>query len=63
MLVIIPLDAHAQLGNNVMLAKQLGLTIIGRAGYKDMLLLAELNQPQTLKTHVESIARKLQRTQ
>ena len=58
----LPLDAHAELGNNVMLAKRLGLTITGCAGDKDMLLLAELNQPQTLQTFVETIARKLQRT-
>ena len=58
----LPLDAHPELGNNVMLAKQLGLTITGRAGDKDMLLLAELNQPQALQTLVEIIARKLQRT-
>ena len=58
----LPLDAHAELGNNVMLARQLGLTVTGRAGDKDMLLLAELNQPQTLQTLVETIARKLQRT-
>lgn len=58
----LPLDAHTELGNNVMLAKQLGLTVTGRAGNKDMLLLAELNQPQTLQTLVETIARKLQRT-
>ena len=58
----LPLDAHVELGNNVMLAKQLGLTITGRAGDKEMLLLAELNQPQTLQNLVETIARKLQRT-
>ena len=58
----LPLDAHAELGNNVMLAKRLGLTVTGRAGDKDMLLLAELNQPQTLQALVETIARKLQRT-
>ena len=58
----LPLDAHAELGNNVMLAKRLGLTITGRAGDKDMLLLAELNAPQTLQALVETIARKLQRT-
>ena len=58
----LPLDAHAELGNNVMLAKRLGLTVTGRAGDKDMLLLAELNEPQTLQALVETIARKLQRT-
>ena len=58
----LPLDAHAELGNNVMLAKQLGLTVTGRGGDKEMLLLAELNQPQALLTLVETIAHKLQRT-
>ncbi len=62
----LPLDTNAELGNNVMLAKQLGLiingNITGRAGDKDMLLLAELNAPQTLQILVETIERKLQRT-
>jgi dinuclear metal center YbgI/SA1388 family protein len=57
----LPLDAHAELGNNVMLAKQLGLNITGRAGEKDMLLLAELNSPQTLQVFAANIEAKLNR--
>ena len=57
----LPLDAHAALGNNVMLAKHLDLTITGHAGEKDMLLLAELNTPQTLQTFANSIESKLAR--
>ncbi len=58
----LPLDAHAELGNNVMLAKQLGLNITGRAGDKEMLLLAELNMPQSLQTFAKLIESKLNRT-
>lgn len=58
----LPLDAHAQLGNNVMLAKQLALNITGRAGDKEILLLAELNQPQTLQAFSGHIETKLKRT-
>ena len=57
----LPLDAHAELGNNVMLAKQLGLNITGKTGEKEMLLLAELNTPQTLQTFANLIAVKLNR--
>ena len=57
----LPLDVHAELGNNVMLAKQLGLTITGRAGEKEMLLLTELNTPQSLQTFANSIESKLNR--
>jgi dinuclear metal center YbgI/SA1388 family protein len=57
----LPLDAHAELGNNVMLAKQLGLNITGKTGEKEMLLLAELTAPQSLQAFAESIAIKLNR--
>ena len=57
----LPLDAHAELGNNVMLAKQLGLNITGRAGEKEMLLLAELNAAQSLQTFANLIETKLHR--
>ena len=57
----LPLDAHAALGNNVMLANHLDLSITGSAGEKDMLLLAELNLPITLQTFVNSIESKLAR--
>lgn len=57
-----PLDAHADFGNNVMLAKQLGLKAVGWAGDKNMLLLAELNQPLSLKDFLQMIELKLNRT-
>jgi dinuclear metal center YbgI/SA1388 family protein len=57
----LPLDAHAELGNNVMLAKQLDLNIIGKAGEKEMLLLAELFTPQSLEEFAKSIETKLNR--
>ncbi len=58
----LPLDAHPVLGNNVMLAKQLGLNVSAWAGDKNMLALAELTQPQTLESIVELIQAKLKRT-
>ena len=57
----LPLDAHSKLGNNVMLAKKLGLTVTGRAGEKEMLLLAELKSPQPLQSLVNLIETKLNR--
>ena len=57
----LPLDMHAELGNNVMLAKQLGLEITAWAGEKNMLALAELNSPQTLKEFAMLVEAKLNR--
>lgn len=57
----LPLDAHPELGNNVMLAKQLGLELTGRAGENDMLGLAELSVPQSLQALVAHIQEKLKR--
>ncbi|MES2546234.1 MAG: Nif3-like dinuclear metal center hexameric protein [Pseudomonadota bacterium] len=62
----LPLDAHAELGNNVMLAKELGLVPTGWAGQKNknepnMLLLAELSEPLPLKDFAQMIDRKLHR--
>ncbi len=58
----LPLDAHTEFGNNVMLAKQLGLAVTGWAGDKNMLLLTELSQPLSLKEFVQIIDVKLNRT-
>jgi dinuclear metal center YbgI/SA1388 family protein len=58
----LPLDAHADFGNNVMLAKQLGLEAVGWVGDKNMLLLAELSQPLSLKDFAQMIEVKLNRT-
>ena len=57
----LPLDAHSKLGNNVMLAKKLGLTVTSSAGEKEMLLLAELKSPQPLQSLVNLIETKLNR--
>jgi len=53
---------HAMLGNNVMLAKRLGLAVTSWAGEKDMLALAELNPVLTLQCFALMIESKLQRT-
>lgn len=57
----LPLDAHAELGNNVMLAKHLGLNIMGKTGEKEMLLLTELSAPQSLQAFAKSVETKLNR--
>ena len=57
----LPLDMHPELGNNVMLAKQLELAVTSWAGEKDMLALAELNPPQTLQAFAAYIEAKLKR--
>jgi dinuclear metal center YbgI/SA1388 family protein len=54
----LPLDMHPELGNNVMLAKQLGLEV---TKWAEMLALAELNQPKTLKSFAELVEKKLRR--
>ena len=58
----LPLDAHADYGNNVMLAKQLGLVATGWTGEKNMILLAELSESQSLKVFVEMLNSTLNRT-
>ena len=58
----LPLDMHPELGNNVMLTKQLGLKVTGWAGEKNMLALAELNPPQTLKEFAKLVEAQLRRT-
>ena len=63
----LPLDAHVEFGNNVMLAKQLGLTIKGWTGQKNknepnLIALAELSQPLMLKDFVETVNSTLKRT-
>ena len=57
----LPLDMHPDIGNNVMLAKQLGLTVSSWAGEKNVLALAELNRPQTLKEFAALIQANLKR--
>lgn len=54
----LPLDMHPEIGNNVMLAKQLDLTV---DSWVDMLALSELKKAQTLSSFVELVEEKLNR--
>lgn len=63
----LPLDAHLQFGNNVMLAKKLNLEITDWTGKKsknepDLIALAALSHPQLLKDFVQKIDVTLHRT-
>ena len=58
----LPLDAHAEFGNNVMLGEVLGLKIAGYLDDKNMLPWAELSEPQALQTLADLVANKLGRT-
>jgi dinuclear metal center YbgI/SA1388 family protein len=58
----LPLDAHAELGNNAQLAKRLGLVEQGRFGEQDIACYGVLQQPQTLGEFAEHITNILQRT-
>lgn len=57
----LPLDAHAELGNNVQLAKRLGLVEQGRFGEQDIACYGVLQQPQTLEEFAAHIINALQR--
>jgi dinuclear metal center YbgI/SA1388 family protein len=57
----LPLDAHPQIGNNVMLGKVLGLEIAGYLDDKNMLPFATLSAPIPLSEVTENIANKLHR--
>lgn len=57
----LPLDAHAELGNNAQLALRLGLQPQGRFGEQDIAWHGELRQPQTLGQFAENISVALQR--
>jgi len=58
----LPLDAHAELGNNAQLGKLLGLTGHGRFGEQNIAWLGSLAQPRTLTQFAQQIAHDLQRT-
>lgn len=57
----LPLDAHAELGNNAQLAKRLGLIASGRFGEQDIAWSGELQQSQTLHQFAALITQSLQR--
>jgi dinuclear metal center YbgI/SA1388 family protein len=57
----LPLDAHPEIGNNVMLGKVLGLEIAGYLDDKNMLPFATLSTPIPLSNVTENITKKLHR--
>ncbi|MDX8386457.1 MAG: Nif3-like dinuclear metal center hexameric protein [Gallionella sp.] len=58
----LPLDAHAELGNNAQLGKLLGFNAQGRFGDQDIVWLGELESPQPLAQFSKQIEHDLQRT-
>lgn len=57
----LPLDAHAELGNNAQLGKRLGFIEQGRFGEQDIACHGLLAQPQTLAQLAQTISDGLQR--
>ena len=57
----LPLDAHAELGNNAQLGKLLGLIEQGRFGEQNIACVGSLEQPLTLTQFAQQIAHGLQR--
>ncbi len=58
----LPLDAHAELGNNAQLGKLLGLVEQGRFGEQNIAWLGSLGQVQTLAQFTRQVAHALDRT-
>ncbi|MFZ1548761.1 MAG: Nif3-like dinuclear metal center hexameric protein, partial [Candidatus Nitrotoga sp.] len=58
----LPLDAHAELGNNAQLGQRLGFMEHGRFGEQGIACYGELVQAQTLAQLTQKIAHSLQRT-
>ena len=58
----LPLDAHAELGNNAQLGKLLGLVEQGRFGEQDIACLGSLEQPLSLGQFSLQIEHELERT-
>lgn len=57
----LPLDAHADIGNNVMLGKVLGFEIDGWLDDKNMIAISTLTKAQSLQAVVEGVSTKLNR--
>ncbi len=57
----LPLDAHAELGNNAQLAKQLGFIEQGRFGEQDVAMHGVLAEPQVLTQLVQRLTDRLRR--
>jgi dinuclear metal center YbgI/SA1388 family protein len=58
----LPLDAHAELGNNAQLGKLLGLVGQGRFGEQNIAWMGMLERPQPLVQFAQQVAHDLQRT-
>jgi len=58
----LPLDAHPEFGNNVMLGQVLDLKIAGYLDDKNMLPYAEMSSEQSLQVVAENVASRLGRT-
>lgn len=58
----LPLDAHAELGNNAQLGRLLGLVEQGRFGEQNIACAGALARPQTLSQFASQAALSLQRT-
>ena len=58
----LPLDAHAELGNNAQLGQRLGFVEQGRFGEQNIACYGELAQSLTLSKLAQNIAQDLQRT-
>ena len=57
----LPLDAHAEFGNNVQLGRRLGLEVQRWAGEQNLLAMADLAQPQSLGDFAQHLAASLDR--
>jgi dinuclear metal center YbgI/SA1388 family protein len=58
----LPLDAHAELGNNAQLGRLLGLVERGRFGEQNIVCQGHLESPVTLAQFASQVAHALQRT-
>ncbi len=57
----LPLDAHAELGNNAQLGERLGFSMQGRFGEQDLAMHGMLFEPQPLARLAQHVAERLQR--
>ncbi|MDZ4141675.1 MAG: Nif3-like dinuclear metal center hexameric protein [Methylotenera sp.] len=58
----LPLDAHAEFGNNVQLGRKLGITLKGFTGENDIIAYGDLTKPTRLQDFSAHIEATLQRT-
>jgi dinuclear metal center YbgI/SA1388 family protein len=58
----LPLDAHAEIGNNVALARTLGLVVEGRTGEQDIVFYGRADTELTLEALADRVETRLART-